>query len=309
MARGARDTFNQPVVSYTGFLGKKNTDDPSLIGPRYVPIVQDVDNHVDGRLLLRPGQTLVDAGAKRSLWSNKEKDTCLYMKDVAGVSYLMRLNSDESSTVIASGFTPGAWMSFAEGSGRIWMTNNFEIGYLENGVFHSSFTEQLDDYKIYPIAGHLIEFWNGRLFVARGADVFFSDGHMPWQFDLRHNFIPFNKKVSLFRGVDNGIWAADGKIKFLAGKNVEEGMLVVNKADYDAMPYSDVLIHGDIVGPQGMPDMTCWFNTAKGVCMGGSDGSFRNLSDRKTLPPPGQTGASLFRQDDGLNRFITVNQI
>ena len=302
-----KDLNDAPIARFGKFLGINNVDDKGLIGPRFLPKAIDFDNHQDGRLILRAGQTLIEAGTtKQDMWNDITKTIVLYMDN----GTLKRLNKDETSTIIASGFSPNRIMNFCDGDGRIWCTNEETIGYIQNDVYYDTFTDPLDFYKVRPMPGNDIDYGHGRLWVTRGDKVWYSDGHRPTQFDLTQNFMPFAGKVSLFRCVTQGIWVCDGKIWFLAGTNPKVEMRPVLKADYDVIPRTDKMPAGDRVGPEGTPDVPVFFLSTHGACLAGVDGGFKNLTDRKykaNISLNGvRYGTSIIMHTNGISRYITT---
>ena len=302
-----RDLNDAPIVKFRDFLGINNVDSPVNIGPQHLQIAINLDVSRDGELSLRTGQTLVASGStKNSIWSNKTKTICLYMDNGS----LMRLNNDETSSAIATGFSASKFMNFCDGDGRIWCTNEETIGFIKDGVYYDTYTDPIDFYKVRPMPGNLIDYGHGRLWVVRGDKVWYSDGHRPTQFDLTHNFMPLNGTVTLFRTVTNGIWLANGKIWFLNGTNPKADMKPTEKADYDVIPRTDRYAAGDRIGPNGMPDEPIFFLSTKGICLGGVGGAFKNLTDRKYAPSISlngvRTGTGVIMRTDGINRYVAT---
>jgi hypothetical protein len=307
VAMNRKQLNDTPVYRAEHFLGINNVDDPVNIGPNFLQRAINVDIHKDGDIILRPGQTLIASGAtKNSIWSNRIRTICLYMDNGS----LMRLNKDETSSVIATGFSASKPMNFCDGDGRIWCTNEETIGYIKEGIYYDTFTDPLDYYKVRPMPGNLIDYGHGRLWVVRGDKVWYSDGHRPTQFDLTHNFMPLNGTVTLFRTVTNGIWMANGKIWFLTGTNPKSEMRPIQKADYDVILRTDRYATGDRIGPEGMPDVPIFFLSTKGICLGGVDGAFKNLTDKKYNPSISlmgvRTGTGVIMRTDGINRYVAT---
>src|SRR3990172_4380943 len=302
-----RRTSLRPAVEHGNFNGINNVDEATLIGSRALRSCTDYDNRGDGILVVRPGQTSVYSQASHSIWSNKTKTLCLYRTG----SNLMRLNPDESSTVIASGFI-GDRMVFRDGDGgQVFLTDGTAIGMVTgSGTAYQDMRSiaPLDHFKDSAVAGISIEFWHGMLFIIIGNKAFYSDPYMPSQFDLDNNVLSFSGPITLFRGMNGGIWVADGKLWFLYGGHPSAGMPKTMKADYNGIPGTDVIIPGSIVGNQPTEGMTLWFGSEKGVCVGRDDGGFKNTTEKKYGGSFGQTGSGLFRHDLKYNRFVMVGK-
>jgi hypothetical protein len=83
---------------------------------------QNIDLDDTGHAARRDGQTLIDSGAKRSIWSDGY--VCLF---VEGTS-LKRLYSDNTSTIVRSGLIAGARMSFVSLGRRVYYSNGTDTG-------------------------------------------------------------------------------------------------------------------------------------------------------------------------------------
>jgi hypothetical protein len=298
-------TSLKPDIEHGNFTGINNIDSAITIGPRALRSCTDYDNRQDGILVPRPGQTSIVNQASHSIWSNKENTLCLYRKGAD----LVRLNTDETSTTISSGFV-GSRMIFRDGdAGQVFLTDGTAIGMVTGGSVYQDmrFILPVDHFKNIAPSGISIEFWHGRLFVIIGNKVYFSDPYLPFQFDMQHNVISFAGAVTLFRGMNGGIFVADGNIRFMAGGDPVAGMPMTVRADYDAVPGTDIIIPGDIVGKQPTAGMTLWFLTDNGVCIGNDDGGFRNVTDKK-FNRTFSNGSALYRRDSNINRYITVGK-
>jgi hypothetical protein len=297
-----------PIRKFSSFLGIDNVTKPSLLNPRYLQRAINFDNYKDGHIELRPGQTMVSAGAtKRNIFSNLDRSVCLFMDGGA----LKRLNPDESISTIASGFNPNLPMRYCDADARIFLTNQEQIGYFKDGGYVDStqFTDKLDFYKVYAFAGDEIEYGLGRLWIVKGDTVWYSDGHRPLQFDLTHNFMRFASAVTLFRTVINGLWVSDNYIRFLAGTNPKAEMRMITKAEYPAIRNANTRLTGDEVGEEGMADLPICFMTTQGVAIGGVDGSYKNLTEKKyKIPVSSSIGSAFYNPQIGLNKVIFVLQ-
>jgi hypothetical protein len=93
--------------------------------------------------------------------------------------------------------------------------------------------------------GHLIEWFNGRLHVARGSEIWHSDAVYPGSTDERKNFKQLGGYISMMRAVKDGVYVSNSKeTYFMAGLDPSEASLV-KVADYPAILGSDVKIDGD----------------------------------------------------------------
>lgn len=84
--------------------------------------------------------------------------------------------------------------------------------------------------KIPPPPGHIICQAFGRMYVAKGSEIWYSE---LWSHDLfakgeqsegivKFNFWQFSEKVTLMEPVEGGMWIGAGKILWVAGKNPDK---------------------------------------------------------------------------------------
>jgi len=124
--REAVDT-NDPVVTYTGFTGLRNTVSAEHLKPTEMVTAINVDLDSSGTLKRRAGSTQRAAVDAHSLWSNGT-DT-LYISNTT----LNRFNTDYTSTVLAAGLSQGLRMRYVEVNGVVYHANGAEQGAYTNG--------------------------------------------------------------------------------------------------------------------------------------------------------------------------------
>lgn len=87
-------------------------------------------------------------------------------------------------------------------------------------IVEAKFSKQADNVQLHRMpAGSIVRAYNGRVLVARGKEVWFSE---PYRYGLtsrRHNFVAFNSEVVMIEPVIDGIYVGvlDGAVYFLRG--------------------------------------------------------------------------------------------
>ena len=175
----------------------------------------DVDDA--GRMHRRDGYSAsVEAGtAIRSLWANK--DICLYLD---GTNF-KKLTSGYVSNTLISDVSSNDRFSYAENGNRVYFANTSIIGYVDvtTGLPYP-FPDPLKDYKVRMVGGQVLEFYNSRLYAAHGINLFFSDATIPTRMDQRKNAISFKSRITMVRGVDDGMYVSDSdNTYFESGKS------------------------------------------------------------------------------------------
>jgi hypothetical protein len=155
----------RPMFAIKGFRGKNNLADPARIlpsgGSSFLAECRDVD--IDDEFMIHRrggfGLSIFPGGGIHSLWSNG--DICLF---VLGAD-LKRLNPDYTATTVIPG-VGSSRMVYVDVAGTVFLTNGTIIGYLRDYIFQF-FPEPQQPYKTPMVPGHMMEYFNGRLYVAR----------------------------------------------------------------------------------------------------------------------------------------------
>ena len=292
----------RPLVSVKGFLGKNNVSDPSRFlgrkGAFYLAECLNVD--IDDQLMPHrrdgyPSAASYSGTAIHSLWA--ENDVCLFVQN----GDLKSLSAAFSATTIKSG-VGHARMNYVRPTSDIYLTNNSVIGYIRGEIYYD-FTAPDQTFKSMMKPGHLIEWYNGRLYVARGGEVWFSDPVYPWSTDERKNFKQLGGYVSLMAAVKDGIYVSEGKATyFMAGMDPGEASLV-RVADYPAIVGSFVKVDAEKIG-RDLTGRAVIFSTTMGVCAGLDSGNFINLTQNFYRPELSGEGAAILRQNGNFFQYL-----
>jgi hypothetical protein len=259
----------------------------------------DIDNH--GMPHLRGGFSAASypGAGIHSLWGNGE--TCLFVEG----QDLKLLNADFTATTIRAGVGESR-MAYAESARRVYYTNSRALGYVQERAGHA-FPAPVMTYKIPMPAGHLIEWYNGRLYVAREKEIWASDPMYPGQTDSRKGFKQFAGRITLMRAIRNtGIYVSDSfKTYLLAGLDMNEFALVP-KADFPAILGTDVKVEGSYIGQDGLSGEAALWLSPIGLCVGGEGGVFKCLTEFHYRPLSTGEGAAIVKQiNDGVQYLTT----
>lgn len=142
-------------------------------------------------------------------------------------------------------------------------------------------------------AGGIVRYNNGRLLVASGNILYYSE---PYALSLRSaskGFIPFNTNITVVESVKTGTFVAtEDKAYYFAG-------------DIAAADMTEVLPYGSVFGTGGTsPDaLKCWWMSQRGLIQA-ADGVAKNVQEEKLAINKAKVGATLFREHDGLKQLI-----
>ena len=155
----------------------------------------------------------------------------------------------------------------------------------------------LDLAHVYPPpAGDIIRSYKGRMYVASGPYVSYSDPFEPDHFRV-DNTLQFPGDVQVMEPVENGIFFATDKNTFFYGGVPDDGFQVA-----DALPYGAIFGTGITLPDQ---EGVMW-QSQRGLIMGANDGSVKNLQEENVATESGTSGAMLVRRQDGIKQAIAV---
>lgn len=128
--------------------------------------------------------------------------------------------------------------------------------------------------------GRYLQGWNGRLVVARGNALLFSQPLAYHIHDMRSDFVSLPQAVTFIAAVDGGLWVGQrDHVVFLSGNRPAE-MQLVRKSASAPLPGSAVLLNsGEIGGELGSSGagVAAWMSE-KGYVLGMPDGSLAEVS-------------------------------
>ncbi len=214
---------------------------------------------------------------------------------------LYRMDSESEVTALRTGLTPDARMSFTDVYSLIYFSNGYETGVYdtvnteisawEAGQYIGpSTTRTFDD----PPAGHIIEHFNGRIYIAQDSLLWWTEPFGYNWVDHSQNLIVLPSRITMVRGVTDGLYVSTlHETYFLAGAGPE--VFAQRKvASYPVIEGTDVICHADDLGEDvGMSGVQGVMATARdGICFMGPEGTFINLSKRKLYFPVQSIGTA-----------------
>jgi hypothetical protein len=254
----------------------------------------NIQHDSTGQPRRRLGYSTLLSGPYHSVYGIGGDGLCV----ISGDLYLVR--ADLSLKGLRAGLTdvPMYYVTTNQG---IFYSNGYENGVVKNEV---SSPWPVQSYKgpttsrqfsSGPIGTHL-ELFNGRMLIAAGRYVYYSE---PWAFGLfalDECYWPFSTPVKMIKTVDGGVYVSDSsKVTFLKGKDISklEPKVVSQKPAFEGSVLPE-LIQGFKLGVNDPGYYAIW-GSQDGFMAGGPDGNVYNLTDSMYDPPAvGTRGASIF---------------
>ena len=292
--------MGKKITIYRGSTGINNKIDPVRLRFDWKTGIQDLAKGVNIDID-ETGRISRAKGHKRSL--AKDDTHSLFSCGDYGLfvsgDALCVLESDFSWSAIRN-VIQGARMDYVTAMGDTYYMNGYEKGIVRDRISYgwtgSSYVgpTTMKTFSDPPI-GHLLDIYNGRMFIAQNEVVWYSE---PWSYgwyDLARNYISFSDRITMLRAVRSGLFiSTEKKIYFENGAQPKEFTEIVC-ADYPAIERTDVMVHGNRIGDGSINGLALMFCSEKGICLGGPNGSFTNITSRKVTFPSARYGAGLNR--------------
>ncbi|HAR06002.1 MAG TPA: hypothetical protein DCR72_10585, partial [Pseudomonas sp.] len=138
--------------------------------------------------------------------------------------------------------------------------------------------------------GHLAQSWNGRLLVANGRTLYYSQPLRPAVCDLRHGYVRFPSPITMVAPVRGGAFVADqGRVYFLDGTDPDQWSMRTTAAGAPACG-AYALVPGSLF-PE-MPDVpvAVWLGPG-GFVLGLPDGTTLSPQVARLKLEPGGSGS------------------
>jgi hypothetical protein len=152
-----------------------------------------------------------------------------------------------------------------------------------------------------PPAGHILEFYNGRLYVAKDNLLYYSEPYNYELFNLAHSWIPCSGRISMVEPLVDGIWVSDRNSTFYLLGDDPGGFKKIDVVDYTAVEGTAIEVTIDF---RGKTIEGALWTSDEGFCFGGPQGFFLNFSDGKYYPLSAKTGSAILRERRGSTHYL-----
>lgn len=255
----------------------------------------NVDVTAQGTVKTRAGYALARAGNDcHSLWSPVEGDYALYVDD----GDLYRI--DTAKTLVASGFGNATPVRYAQVYEAVYFTDGLRVGsyHPSSGPtpeWASATAASIGDQVLVPMpAGQHIAHHAGRLLVAVGSAVIYSEPFQPHLRDEAKGFELFPAPITCLAAVEGGVFVVADKTYFIAG-------------GFPAQAVRAVLDYGS---PDQQPgyreDGGAHWMSSKGVVSVTSSGEISSLQESRVAMSADGAAATLYREADGMETIIAA---
>jgi hypothetical protein len=156
-----------------------------------------------------------------------------------------------------------------------------------------------------PQSGHIVQYFNGRIYVARNDTVIFTE---PLRYGVTRpaqGIYMFPERVELLAPSTDGVYVGwQGQVAFLAGMDPYDVSQIAVQA-VGPVPRAMTYLPGERleVGARQVP---VWWGTDGVMVAGLPNGQVRQLTRDRLAVPKHEVGAMLLREREGMSQVVSV---
>lgn len=295
------------IALYSSGIGLNNKVAPHRLpfgegGVAAFEAATDVLVDKTGEIVTRRGTSILESGDYHSMWPVSGGFYVVEDRDTDSALFLATVNADGTIalTGIRSGLTLGKKFSYAELDETLLYCNGSQNGQLIDFVssaWPENTTRETTNNKVAVPVGNHIAVLSGRVLIAVGDELFFTEYGLPGLVDMTDNRRRFEGRIVALVAVQSGAFVSTDKaIFFLAGTNPREWQ-IKKCLNYPAIEWA---VNPELVDPSFFGfetnQLSALFATREGPVVGLPDGSVFNLIDKNVTLPTDcgiQTGSIL----------------
>ena len=303
--------MRNPLTIFTGTPGLNNRVDPVRLKidreTGIAELAQAINITIDdtGRPSRRLGASLLAAGGFHSMFC--DGGDCFVVQDHALESAIYQLSTAHTLAGVRSGLTKGLRFGWCQVGTDTYYSNTQQNGIITAGVSRAWAAQAhvgaptTRQFSAPPLGSHLAHF-AGRMWIASGSVLYYSEPFAYGKYDLARCFIWFGTDITLVKPVKDGLFVSDSnRTFFLAGTNPKE-FDQRTVLDTPAHAYSAAFgyIDGADLGLPGAGPCAVW-SCDEGLCVGTQSGELRVITKDRLIYPTGSRGATVFYNHTAIN--------
>jgi hypothetical protein len=144
--------------------------------------------------------------------------------------------------------------------------------------------------------GEIVRYSGGRLLVANGDMLYYSEPFALALHNPRKNYVRFESQIDLLEPVEGGAFVAAGDQTYWIGGDISAASLAV-VLPYGAVRYSS---------SRAPNSNAVWWMSKRGAVVAGPGGEVKNVQEQNVAVNPSEVGASAVMETDGMRRLIAA---
>ncbi len=280
----------------------------------YLRKALNVDFTAEGHPLRRRGYALLEAGYAHSVaylggtffvvvdGSLKVGPKSSELTTIVAVNKYLRMSYAEHAGYV--------YFMNSEQSGRFSVNTGYEIwpGPNQEHIIHDDESLELVDnlYETMPI-GQIVASFNGRIWVAKRNEIWFSEGMSTHISRLAVNYYMFPSYITMLQPSGDGIYIGTDKgISYLKGADPFANELGT-AYPHGIVPYAYTRVAGEKFESQE-DDVPVWWTTDGVLSVGLPGGEVRQLTRDRLAAPEYGFGAVSMREREGMSQIVSSLQ-
>jgi hypothetical protein len=184
------------------------------------------------------------------------------------------------------------------------------IGTLGLSYFITSTAELINPIRTFNIdaapLGQIVKFYKGRLYIAEGSTLWYSEPYSYEWYRLDTNFHQFPSEILEIMPVEDGMWIASDYLYYLSGNEPEKFNRSL-KEKVKIIKGTGTLISGSYIHMDNTPTGYKWLVSSDlGIFILFNQGMCINLTSQNVELEKADLGTSLFLQDSGTNQYMSI---
>ena len=157
-----------------------------------------------------------------------------------------------------------------------------------------------------PPPGQLLTYYNGRVYVAADNVLWYTEKDYAVELCRRRDaYLPWPSRVTLLGAVQNGLWISTlTETGFIMGDPSSADVKYLAKAPYGAIEGTGVEAHGPDIAKGEIPGRVWLWTAPQGICCGGADGVFVNLTDGRVVFPAAALGVGALKTEEDAKLYL-----
>lgn len=154
--------------------------------------------------------------------------------------------------------------------------------------------------------GSIVKYYRGRLYIASGNILFYSEPFQYDQFRLDSNYFEFPSEILEVMPVEDGIWIGSDKLYYLSGDN-PDSFKRTTKEHIKIVEGTSTKFSGSYLHLDNTPIGYKWFVTSNlGIWVLFNQGLCINLTSENISLDSSDKGTAIFLQEGGRNRYLSI---
>lgn len=154
--------------------------------------------------------------------------------------------------------------------------------------------------------GHICRYYRGRMYIASGNVLWYSEPFQYEQFRLDSNYFEFPEEIREVMPVEDGLWIGSDKLYYLSGEEPDK-FKRSTKEHVKIVKGTSTRISGSYIHLDNTPIGYKWLVTSDlGIWVLFNQGLCINLTSENVSLQQADSGTSLFLQDEGMNQYMSI---